>query len=286
MTAGQGSRVQEGHGPGPAPNSVPALPPQGPFELAGPGVPQADRPVPTATGQGAAVRRESHGLDPTRMPAKGGPLLPGLHVPQADRVVARGAGQGLAVRRENHGLDLPRVAREGPPAVPSPPPTDRSCRPRRRRPGSCRPARRLPSGRIPHGPPTRPRAGRSRPPTTAPLHECRRPGSCHPPRTRRTGPSSCRDGTSGGHCGHRGSRSRRCWAPPPGRHWATRRSHPTERVHQGGPRPPLGKVRDVEPRARPSWTVMATSRRASPRDRIIGDRNLAGGVAGDSPRGT
>ena len=114
-----------------------------PDRAAGGHVPQPDRVIGAAAGQGLAVRAERHRVDRAGVAGQGLPdRAAGGHVPQPDRVIAAAAGQGLAVRAERHrgdraGVAGQRAARSG---GRWPRPTAGSCR------SSLPLARVLPSG--------------------------------------------------------------------------------------------------------------------------------------------
>src|SRR5438128_11422056 len=66
-------------------------------ELAGLGVPQADRPVGGTAGQHASVRGESQAADRIRMAPQNPEHPAGIHLPDPDRMVHAAAGRPRAV---------------------------------------------------------------------------------------------------------------------------------------------------------------------------------------------
>src|SRR5262249_39581892 len=78
-------------------------------ELTAVRVPQLDRPVPAAGGNGLAVRAEDHAPDPVRVSPEGGAELTAPGVPQLDRLIRAAGGQVLTVRAEHHASDGVRV---------------------------------------------------------------------------------------------------------------------------------------------------------------------------------
>ena len=79
--------------------------------FAGIRVPQADRAVLTAAGEGVAIRRKHHRMDPMSMPAKDRLVLAVAHVPQPDRI-STSTGEGFAVWRKRHRTDRPGMSFE------------------------------------------------------------------------------------------------------------------------------------------------------------------------------
>ena len=55
-------------------------------------IPQSDRLIPTATGQGLPIWRIRHRRDRMRMALQGSDLLPVGHIPQPDRLVQIATG--------------------------------------------------------------------------------------------------------------------------------------------------------------------------------------------------
>src|SRR5260370_14864745 len=89
------------------------MPEDGDPLLAGPDVPQFDRPVAGGAGKGPAVRAEADGTDLVGVSPERGALPAAPRVPQFHRLVRGGAGQGLAIRAEDHRTDGIRMPLEG-----------------------------------------------------------------------------------------------------------------------------------------------------------------------------
>src|SRR5437870_5549306 len=81
-------------------------------ELAGLGVPQADRPVGGPAGQHVSVRGKSEAADRIRMAPQNPEHPAGLHLPDPDRMVYAGAGRHRAVWMVRHYPDRVVVSAE------------------------------------------------------------------------------------------------------------------------------------------------------------------------------
>src|SRR5438132_11225855 len=79
-------------------------------ELAGLGVPQADRPVGGPACQHVSVRGKSEAADRIRMAPQNPEHPAGLHLPDPDRMVYAGAGRHGAAWTVLHYPDRPVVA--------------------------------------------------------------------------------------------------------------------------------------------------------------------------------
>src|SRR3989442_7725953 len=81
-------------------------------DLAGLGVPQADRPVGGPAGQHASVRGESQAADRIRMAPQNPEHPAGFHLPDPDRMVHAAAGRHRAVGMARHDPDPVVVSAE------------------------------------------------------------------------------------------------------------------------------------------------------------------------------
>ena len=72
------------------------------MEFSGVDIPEANRFVPTATGERAAIRTETHAIDIVGVSGERLLEFSGVDIPEANRFVLTATGERVAIRTETH----------------------------------------------------------------------------------------------------------------------------------------------------------------------------------------